>query len=427
MYAFSLPGFLSIVQNNLNNFFFDQELPADVTGTNFAFLLRLADILEIIPLFAVFFGVLTIFIPQINSARLERKYDLSEPNLGSPALREIAEFLHQHAPGIPIKATLQPANYLARVYALGYRKTGIAIFPGLVKLWRFDRSSAETILLHEVAHYRHGDALIVGAGSHLRTIVEHWFFLYLLLGLIPFVLVLLDQTITFFQELTQLNQLGIPLPSLLPSAIFHKITQFLFLFLPGIFLQFLGLLFWMVNIFILPLIGIWCAELNADKTAMEARESPDDLIQSIEKLHGQIPWWDWLLNRMTHPPNKMRQWIATHSKNTTGLVLLLLLFPLAYLIKLLAITGRALTVAPLGITVDIGAGITTFFMTVAPTYLLIAILLLLWPLVSGYWERFFCGIKRTSNRGKYKVYFLSAAIVTTLSVIGYLLDRMAFR
>lgn len=427
MYTFSLPGYFSIVQQNLNNFFFYQELPADLSGTNFAFLLRLAHIQEIIPLLAVFFGVLTIFSPQKNAARLERKYDLSEPNLVSPALREMAEFLHRYAPGIQIKATLHPANQLAFVYPVGYRKTGIAIFPSLIKLWRSDRSSAETILLHEVAHYRHGDALIVGAGNYFRVVVEHWFFLYLSLCLIPLVLVLLDQTITFFQELTQLSQLGIPLLSLLPSAIFHKITQLWFFLLPGIFFQFLGLLFWMANIFMLPLIGIWCAEFNADRTAMEARESPDDLVQAIEKLHHQIHWWDWLLNRMTHPPNKMRQWMATYSKNTICLVLLLLVFPLTYLTKLLAMIGRSLTVAPLGITVDIGAGITTFFMTVAPTYLLMAILLLLWPLVSGYWERFFCRTKRTSNRGKYKVYFLSAAIVATLSVIGYLSDRIAFR
>jgi len=51
---------------------------------------------------------------------------------------------------------------MARIYPVGWRTARIAVFRPLPELWRRDRETAQAILLHEVAHRRHGHQFVVG-------------------------------------------------------------------------------------------------------------------------------------------------------------------------------------------------------------------------------------------------------------------------
>lgn len=135
--------------------------------TDLSRLLGLPSIVEFVPSIALSLGVLTIFIPKARAALLKRQYSLVDPP-EMTVISEIKDFLHNYVPAIKITFSLKP-GVLAFVYPLGYRTTAVAIFSGFIKLWRSDRPAAEAVLLHEIAHYVHGDALIVGAGSALFT------------------------------------------------------------------------------------------------------------------------------------------------------------------------------------------------------------------------------------------------------------------
>lgn len=55
-----------------------------------------------------------------------------------------------------------------------YRRSALAIFGGLARLWRADREAAGTILLHEIGHYRQGDPLAQGAGAFFGEYLRRW-------------------------------------------------------------------------------------------------------------------------------------------------------------------------------------------------------------------------------------------------------------
>jgi Zn-dependent protease with chaperone function len=416
LYGLSLPGQVALWQQNLKDLFFHQELPTDVTGIHFPFLLRLANMPELMPSLALAVGVLSIFLPWTRMAYLEKRFRLTAPPKSS-VLQEISEFLNKYAPDLQIKTNLLRTDQIAFVYPLGYRATAIAIFGRLVKLWRSDRTAAETVLLHELGHYRHGDALIVGVGSFFGTVIKNWLALYFLLCFLPLVLTTADQTLTFFLES---RAIGIPFDVMLS----HKAGQLLHLILPGMLLQSAGLLFWMVSVIVLPLAGIWCAEFNADRFAADVKKSSRVLMQVLERLSPKTTWWRRLLFLMSHPPAGMRCW-AVQSAGIKGLIALLLLFPLTYFVKLLSLAARALSgyfivclsgfYGSVDLWQKLSGNIETYLMKIAPIWLFMAALIAVWPIASGYWEQIFCGARGAPDRTNYRGYFLSAIILCIIS------------
>jgi hypothetical protein len=103
-YVSSLPQIFSLWQKLWNDLFFYQEPSSAITGTNLFFLLRLTNLLEFIPPMALFLSILSLLIPTWRKTWLENRYELNKYEPTSiPAVIEISDFLHHHAPGIKIK------------------------------------------------------------------------------------------------------------------------------------------------------------------------------------------------------------------------------------------------------------------------------------------------------------------------------------
>nr|QNO46699.1 hypothetical protein BAIACGLI_00012 [Methanosarcinales archaeon ANME-2c ERB4] len=353
----------------------------------------------LLPSFVLLIGVLLIFFPTLRASYLERRFQLVEPDQNSSALIEMKAFLQQHVPGIHIKTNMLRTDQLAFVYPLGYRNTGIALFGGLFRLWHSDRKTAEAVLLHEAAHCRHGDVLIVGAGSFFEALVKKFIILYLLLCFPPLLWSIASESISVFQS-------GIPFA--------HKLQQFFIIILPGSFLQLLGLLGLLTSIFVLPIIAVWSAEFNADRFVINQQKSSTNLLSALDKISPTFSIFSWIIFRLTHPPIKMRQWAA--KTRLSGFLLILLLFPAAYFANLIALIIRALSGYLLIYNLDItfsklANNIAIYFAAIAPKWCAMAVLFLLWPFLSVYWEQYFGGSREAQNLEIYTVYIVSALIV----------------
>src|SRR5215218_3228348 len=258
---------------------------------------------------AVLLGLLTVALPWARAAYLERRFRLTTSLQMSPALKRIAEFVHEHAPEIEVKANLLRTDQLAFVYPIGYRKRAIALFGGIVRLWRADRKAAEAVILHEVAHGRNGDVLIVGAGSLFTTLVRYvplLGFLSLLIG-VPAYTISMIGTLDVGEAAAALLRL---VPKLWPYVIVATIATVL-----------------------APVTAIWCAEFNADRFAVQVQGTNAPLVGVLDKLPQRVSWWRWLIFRITHPPDRMRKWMITKTGGIARQVFVLLLFPVAAVLE----------------------------------------------------------------------------------------------
>lgn len=425
-YVSSLPKIFSLWQKIFNDLFFYQEPSSAITGTDLFFLLRFADLLELIPAMALFFSILSLLIPTLRKTWLENRYELNKYEPTSiPAVVEIRDFLYHHAPGIKIKANPTNADEFAFVYSLGYRKAAIAILAPLIKLWRSERSMAKSILLHEVAHYNHGDAFIVGAGSIFRTVIDRWFYLFLILFLLPMTIVLIDSSINFFRETNELvNELDLRTFVDFPiiKAILFEIWQTVLAILSMLGTM-LSLLLFTLNMYTIPLVGIWSSEFNADQFSLQ--HSQDSMLKVVELQSSKISLLKWFLKRLTHPPNFIRRWFISNSQSKTTKIILIILFPLSYILALVFQTLFAMLHASLsGISIDsidLGSIIANVLHnSFAPKWLIMAIFILLWCYSSHIWEQWFTKIPKRANQLESLVYLSSAAIVGGLALIGFL-------
>ena len=275
-------------------------------------LFRVVGIAFVLPVAVVFAGLVTIVLPWVRAAYLVRRYGLAEPP-ESPRLKEISSFVHAHDPDLKIKVNLARPNQLVFVYPIGYRKAAMAVFGGLIILWSQDRKTAESILLHEIGHRRHGDVLVVGAGSLLTAFVRYG----LLAGAIGLAVGFAALSIRIIGSV----------PDNLGEVLYMVRVALLYPLVVAVVVA--------TPILILPLVGMWCAEFNADRFALEAQGSHDAMVNAVDRLRPPKSRFRWLLLWMTHPPDTLRRWaVRRHDKKGT-LVALLLLFPAAALIGVL--------------------------------------------------------------------------------------------
>jgi Zn-dependent protease with chaperone function len=364
----------------------------------------------------VLVGILTVLVPHARAAYLQRRFRM-EDTATSLAIKEIGDFVHENAPGIRIKSNLLRTDQLAFVYPLGYRSTGLAVFGGLVRLWRSDRKAAEATVLHEIAHYRNGDVLIVGAGSPFSAFVRYSVPLLCLTGLLAHFPVY-----TFFSEGLEYSK------ATLTTAVTGGIWQLL------------DIPLLLVTTLAIPVVGIWCAEFSADRAAAVAQGSPDALERVLMALHHPKSRWRWLIFRLSHPPDKVRRWLVQHRNELMGATLLLLLFPITTAVQaFLNGVFRDMTVLnPLLIVVppivelfggdageipyhtewDVFASYLQQRLDArVPYWLAMAILLPLWPVAVRYGRWLLHRRRQTTTPfrpGAYKAPLLSAAIMLGL-------------
>ncbi|MDQ7858491.1 MAG: M48 family metalloprotease [Armatimonadota bacterium] len=351
-------------------------------------LINAAAVLEGVPLLAVLLGVAAVFVPRLRAVWLERRFGLTDP-APLPTVLEIQTFVARHAPGLRVRANLLRTDQLAFVYPLTYRKAALAIFGGIVTLWGTDPAAARAVLLHEIAHYRHGDVLAVGAGNLLGTLTARWLVLYLALVVIPLVVVGLIDRVTAVRSLLALNAAGVPFS---PFEIgIHLTRQVVGTTLPAVMLIGAALMLWTASVIVLPLAAIWSAELNADRYAADAGGAAD-LDRALAALPAAGSTRQWLLSRMSHPPIRLRRFAAALAARGRGALLLLLLLPVAYVVRLALLVCWALAAFPLlGGAIDLGTwlqgNVRGYVAAIGRVWLPMAAFLLLWPRLAPHWQR----------------------------------------
>lgn len=371
------------------------------------FLFRLSNIPELLPTLLLIVGIVTVFLPRKRAAYIERRYGLADPDPSSVVFQEIAHFVHQYDSSLHIKANMLRSDQIAFIYPLGYRTAALAVFGGLIKRWRSDRSAAEAIVLHEIAHHRHGDILIVGTGSFFEYVAKQGLVLFLILGVTPLLIAFVSEHLLFFQEM---RAMGVS-----PSIILGRIGSSIFLSdLPAIILMLVFFPFFAASILVLPILGIWCAEISADRFVVDATDSLDALLNALDPSSQRVSWWRWLLFRLTHPPTALRRWMIKNANRPMSLVLLLLLFPLGYLIKLMLLVCWSFSLAG---SANIAANIRLYLTsTLPPLWLIITGVLLIWPMFARSWERFFIGSSDASSRNSYLAYAISAGVIGIIAI-----------
>jgi Peptidase family M48 len=363
----------------------------------------------------------TVLTPQLRAKYLEKKHRLKQDLTGLP--QDLTTFIHQIAPELQIRVNLK-MPIPPFVYPLGYRKAAIAIFKPIILLWESKdkerRHEAEALLLHEIAHYQHGDALVAGEGSFLDIALNWWLLVFLIVGFLPMTIMWTEQAINFMQ-------------STRGSGGAQELMETLTIFVPGGLLILVEELLQTLSLILLPIMAFWCIEFSADQAVLSTVHLSEELINGLAQFHSPKNWIQWLFAMATHPPKDLRSWIARNATTRWVTWLLLMCFPLAVFSYLLEVVPVFIlqysneVVFPDGanlvrlLAVDVGATLVI----VAPLWAVIAIGLLIWPLVRTYWERSFTNLKpeigikgQSISWTNYGVYYTCACLAALLALWG---------
>jgi Zn-dependent protease with chaperone function len=411
-------------------------------------------------LFGLFliFGLFTILLPHLRSFYIERYYDLVSPPETKQSIVEIRDFVRTHAPGLEIKSNFTRPGFVF-VYPSGYSKAMIAVFSGFRRLWRKDREAAEAVLLHEIAHYRRGDALFLGPGSILEATIKY-FTLFILILYILSAVVQAARLVETFQEMNsfrqQINEIGkqvgteeSPSPNYLLEVSIYVITIFW-----GLFTTIIAWLIRTVASLVMPIACIWAAEFNADFSVSNYPKHKAALLRELMRPKTKVSLYRRFFFKLAHPPGNLRRFFLKHSDSYI-FSLLLLIFPLAVLIRIVVLHVWVFFVYNGIGGASVLAGQTTEFtwqsylsslientriaLTSNPwDWLLMSGLLLGWTFAVRHWERFFTGGRRgflpiaseesiapnidvkgsSQSKSRFKYYALAASLTGLVFIIA---------
>lgn len=308
-------------------------------------------------LFVIFAGgVVTVAFPQVRGRWVERRFMLLADD--RPVIAEMQRFVDSKDPSIRLRVSLR-ADQVARIYPMGWRKTRVAVFRPLVVLWRHDQKAAQAVLLHEMAHRRQGDQLITGLGSPFVWLVRIGVPAYLVLVLIPSAVFLVaggGVMASFIAALA--GTLAVVFPSLV----------------------------------ILPIIGLWLAELDADQQAVEAggHDPLQRALQAAADPHAHFA--SRVMALLSHPPRRLRLRCAVARPGGAS-ALRMAVWPAAVAVFVLVLPF--VIDAPLNLSGQAQIPWELYFklsvhvelVNDLPLVIATAALLLAWPTLAGPWER----------------------------------------
>lgn len=191
-------------------------------------------------------------------------------------------------------------------------------------------------------------------------------------------------------------------------------------FITGVFL----LLMQTPIVILLPLIATWCAEFNADQFVIAEQGTDQHLLKGFQIIAPTVSWWTWLTSRLSHPPTRMRQWIIDQGLISKTLLILMLLFPMMYVLRLSLMNLKA--IATMMFLRSLGEMLNTLLganaiglRAMAPIMIVSGIILLVYPKLAYVWEGLFVKESHTVNPPLYKEYWVAAAVVGGLGIVSY--------
>ena len=301
-------------------------------------------------------GAIAAVFPHIRGRWVESRHRLAGSN--DAVIAEMQRFVSQYDPAIQLRVGVSNRQ-AARIYPVGWRTARIAVFLPLSRLWNRDRRAAEAILLHEIAHRRHGDQFIVGLGSPFTWLLRIWVPAFLVLGLVP----ILVYAVLGGGKLAQAvgGQGGLQLVQ------------------PAVLL-------------ILPVMALWLAELNADSftSQIAGSQALRDALLAMTSSRG-ASFVARSLALLSHPPRRLRLRLA--EARQAGTAVLLAAWPAALIAQLAVVIVGALIAYLLISTpfhdtgVNLLAGTRLFLVNNRILTIAALALVLLWPVLAWPWDR----------------------------------------
>jgi Peptidase family M48 len=386
----AMPQEISLLHSTIVTYFVHGGVLSEVVGNGSVMVERLSLIFDLLIYAVIVAGAVAAMFPHLRGRWVEWRFKLASDD--RPIMTEMQRFVSSHDPSISLRVTIR-SDQMARIYPVGWRSARIAVFRPLPALWRRDREAAQAVLLHEVAHRRQGDQLIVGLGSPFVMLMRVWVPAYLLLVLIPATVYLAGGGSTLGPVIVVSS---IMLAVLIPAEV------------------------------LLPVTALWLAELVADQMAAQAIGS-DAVRQALRATAGSSAS---LVARavalLSHPPRRLRLRLAVaRPAGTAGLVavwpvalvLWFLVLPVALTVPTLLLIGF-----PVGL-METGFRLATHMLLAdsRPIVIATAILLLAWPVLAYPWERLWSSAPRLSRRRQPWWPYLAAASLP----IGMLLVSLA--
>jgi Zn-dependent protease with chaperone function len=301
----------------------------------------------LIPLLTLGYGSLQIFFPSRRKRAIEKRFELKPLQLRGRVLGEIAAFVAERAPDVALMDGLKHSQLLAFVYPDGAQDVCLAVCGGLVLLWQRDRQAAEAVIIHELAHFRRGEALHLGHGSGVESALR--------IGAVS-----LAVALGFWLLVGLLNV------RMLAIAISSAAGAF--------------------GVYLVLVAAFWCAEFQADRMAAEELGSSEGLLRALALGNEGTSAWGRFLARLTHPPLSWRRALlqapASKAYIQINLVFLAGLLLKDALLLLSMWTGYWALGGPLGLGATMTYDDTLREVTMGgKAYLVMGIFIWLWPYV----------------------------------------------
>jgi Zn-dependent protease with chaperone function len=321
-------------------------------------LVRLVWGISLVVSLLVLAGVLSWFLPQVRGRFVERRYGLAGdvdagPTLG--AAEEIRAHVTHRYGQVEVRTNLLHGDRSATVYPKNRTRPALAVFMGLVQLWRTDRRAGEAVIDHELAHLRAGDHLVRGGGSllvqALRVGVP-------LLGVVALLALLSDAA-----------------GGLVAFAAAEAVAN-------GLFVLFL------------PVVALWLLELDADRVVALAG-GRDGLRRALAAPGARRPLWRSAFHLLSHPPRRLRAALVDRWGRPTLQLGVVAAFPLAYLAQLPIVTAVSLR-PPVAAGMTVGEAwavvrpeAVDLLWTMVPRAAALTLLALAWPWLAPWWREIF--------------------------------------
>jgi Peptidase family M48 len=375
----TMPLEISLLHFTIGTYFGHESALPQVTGDGFIAVERLSLAFDLMIYAVMVAGAASTLFPRLRGRWVEWRFKLAVDD--RPVMAEMQRFVSYHDPSISLRVTIQ-SGQMARIYPVGWRSARIAVFRPLPALWHRDRRAAQAILLHEIAHRRQGDQLIVGLGSPFIMLMRIWVPAYLLFVFIP-ATIYLTAGRSFLAPFIAFS--SIMQAVLVPAAIF------------------------------LPVTALWLAELGADQMAAHA-VGATAVRQALRATAGsRTALTARALALLSHPPRRLRLRLAVaRPAGLAGLVAAwpaalaawLLVLPVALTVPALLLMG--FPAALMG--ADLRAAMHVLLTYARPVVAATAVLLLAWPVLEYPWGRLWSAAPRPRRHQRWWPYLAAASL-----------------